>query len=58
MLDILRSLKVDDKKALFVIPEYNENLYLSIRNIPNVKGVLLSDINTYDIVNAECIGVD
>src|ERR1700744_4336339 len=49
---ILKSLKVDNKKTLFVIPEYNDNVYLSLRNIPGVNGSLLSDVNTYDIVNA------
>lgn len=49
---ILKSLNVADKKALFVLPEYNDNVYLSVRNMPNVQGTLLSDVNTYDIVNA------
>jgi len=53
--NIMGSINVADKKALFVAPEYNENVYLSIRNIPSVLGVLLSDINTYDIVNSEVI---
>jgi large subunit ribosomal protein L4 len=52
---ILKSLKVDDKKTLFVLPEYNDNVYLSLRNIPGVKGSLLSDVNTYDIVNASVL---
>jgi large subunit ribosomal protein L4 len=52
---ILNSLQVNNKKTLFVIPEYNENLYLSLRNIPGVKGSLLSDVNTYDIVNANVL---
>src|ERR1700757_3158826 len=39
---ILKSLKVDNKKPLFVIPEYNDNVYLSLRNIPGVNGSLLS----------------
>jgi len=49
---ILKSLKVDSKKPLFIIPEYNDNVYLSLRNLPNVTGSLLSDVNTYDIMNA------
>jgi len=53
--DILTKLKVSDKKALFVIPEYNDTLYLSLRNIPNAASTLLSDINTYDIVNADVL---
>jgi large subunit ribosomal protein L4 len=49
---ILKSLKVDSRKPLFIIPEYNDNVYLSLRNIPGVTGSLLSDVNTYDIMNA------
>lgn len=52
---ILKSLNVADKKALFVLPEYNDNVYLSVRNMPNVQGTLLSDVNTYDIVNANVL---
>jgi large subunit ribosomal protein L4 len=54
-VDILGKLKVAEKKSMFIIPEYNENLQLSMRNIPSVLGVLLSDINTYDIVNSEVL---
>jgi large subunit ribosomal protein L4 len=54
-VNILGSLKLADKKIMFISPECNENLDLSIRNIPYVLGVLLSDINTYDIVNSEVL---
>ena len=52
---ILKSLQVSDKKTLFVLPEYNDNVYMSLRNIPGVQGSLLSDVNTYDIVNASVV---
>lgn len=52
---VLSALNVSDKKALFVIPEYNDTVYLSARNIPSVMAVLLSDLNTYDLVNADVI---
>lgn len=54
-MDIMGSLKVADKKAMFIMPENNDNVQLSMRNIPSVLGVLLSDINTYDIVNSEVL---
>ena len=53
--DILGKLKVADKKSMFILPEYNENVQLSIRNVPSVLGVMLSDINTYDIVNSDVL---
>jgi large subunit ribosomal protein L4 len=54
-VDILGKLKVAGKKVMFVQPEYNDNLDMSMRNVPTVLGVMLSDINTYDIVNAEVL---
>ena len=54
-LSIVNSLNVSDKKALFVVAEYDETLYLSSRNIPNAATVLLSDVNTYEIVNADVL---
>ena len=52
---ILSSLNLGRKKALVVLPEYNSNLYLSLRNVPGVNGTLLSDMNTYDILNANVL---
>ncbi|MBM3922295.1 MAG: 50S ribosomal protein L4 [Sphingomonadales bacterium] len=54
-MEILGNLKVADKKTLFVSPEYNDNVERSLRNVPSVLGALLSDINTYDIVNSEVL---
>src|SRR5215210_3736054 len=54
-IGIMNTLNVSDKKTLFIVPEYNETTYLSCRNIPNAEAVLLSDVNTYDIVNAEVL---
>jgi large subunit ribosomal protein L4 len=52
----LQLIGVADKKVLFVLPaEFDENLYLSLRNLPKVEGTILTDINTYDIVNAEVL---
>jgi large subunit ribosomal protein L4 len=49
---ILNNLNLGRKKALVVIPEYNDNLYLSLRNVQGVNGTVISDMNTYDILNA------
>jgi large subunit ribosomal protein L4 len=55
MVGLIGGLKLLDKKALFVTPEYNDNLHLSLRNIPGKESSLLADVNTYDIVNAEVL---
>ncbi|MBS1666022.1 MAG: 50S ribosomal protein L4 [Bacteroidetes bacterium] len=52
---ILKTLEFANKKSLFVFPEYNDNVYLSLRNIPKVESALLADMNTYDIVNADVL---
>ncbi|MBP7558522.1 MAG: 50S ribosomal protein L4 [Chitinophagaceae bacterium] len=54
-VEILSNLKVADKKLMFIQPDFNENVQLSLRNVPSVLGVSLSDINTYDIVNSEVL---
>lgn len=52
-LDILNSLAFNGKKTLMVIPEADSNIVLSGRNIPKAKVALASDINTYDVLNAD-----
>ncbi|MBS1496557.1 MAG: 50S ribosomal protein L4 [Bacteroidetes bacterium] len=52
---ILKSLSIGRKKALFVIPEYDDNMYLSLRNVQGVNGTVISDMNTYDILNANVL---
>jgi len=55
VVEIMNSLNLADKKTLIVLPEYNDNLYLSTRNIPNITSSLLADINTYEIMNADVL---
>src|ERR1700712_3029921 len=42
--DIVKSLNLSGKKTLFITPEYDDNIYLSLRNIYSVQGTLLSDM--------------
>jgi len=55
IMNILNSLKVGDKKLMFILPEYNDNIYISSRNISSVLTMLMSDVNTYDLVNSEVL---
>lgn len=52
---VIKSLNITNKRTLFVLPDYNENVQLSFRNIPQVLGVLLADVNTYDIMNSDVL---
>ncbi len=54
-IEILNNLKISDKKTLLVLFESNKSVYLSSRNLGNVKVVNVSDLNTYDILNAKNI---
>jgi large subunit ribosomal protein L4 len=49
---ILSALKAADKKVLFVLPQNSENIYLSSRNLPEVKVISVDEINTYAIMNS------
>jgi large subunit ribosomal protein L4 len=53
--EVLKSVNLNGKKTLVVLPDYNDNVYLSLRNMPKVQGTLLADVNTYDIVNADVL---
>ena len=53
--EIMSNLNVANKKTLIILPEYNDNLYLSTRNIPNITSTLMADINTYEIMNADVL---
>ncbi len=52
---IIKSLNIGKNKALFVIPEYDDVMYKSLRNVPGIDGSVLSDMNTYDILNANLL---
>lgn len=54
-VSVLSNLNIAGKKALVVIPDYNDNLYLSLRNLPSVVGSLLADVNTYDLINSDVL---
>ena len=54
-LTILTNLKVSDKKTLLLTTDSNSNVYLSARNIPNAIVMNATDVNTYNILNANNI---
>ncbi|MBK7226596.1 MAG: 50S ribosomal protein L4 [Saprospiraceae bacterium] len=50
-VDIIKGLKLDGKKSIFVTPEYNSMVYLSGRNIPKTSIQVAKDLSTYEILN-------
>jgi len=46
-----------DEKILMVFSERNDNVYRSLRNVPNVRMIDATNLNIYDILHAEHIVV-
>ena len=49
---LLKSLSLDGKKTLVLIPERNDNVFLSSRNLEKTNVQIASLVNTYDIMNS------
>lgn len=49
---LVNALNVADEKTLLVLPDYNNNVYLSSRNLKKAKVIVASDLSTYDVLNA------
>jgi large subunit ribosomal protein L4 len=54
-LQINKNLKINEKKSLYILTEPNKTIYLSSRNLAGKKIVAISDLNTYDIMNASVL---
>jgi large subunit ribosomal protein L4 len=54
-VQINKNLKIDEKKSLYILTEPNKTIYLSSRNLAGKKVISISDINTYDIMNASVL---
>ena len=52
---VLKNLKVDNAKSLFVTSEKDKNTFLSSRNLPNAKVITANMLNTYDILDSNML---
>jgi large subunit ribosomal protein L4 len=52
---LTKSLQVADKKPLIILANANKNVYLSARNLPTAKVVLVSELSTYIVLNAKTL---
>lgn len=55
MVEVLKNLKVDDKKTLIVLPGADKAVYLSARNIERVQVMAASALNTYKVLDADVL---
>ena len=54
-VEIINNLKVDGKKALFVLPGANKNVYLSSRNLTGANVITVSELNTYKVLDNKAL---
>ncbi|MCL2415169.1 MAG: 50S ribosomal protein L4 [Bacteroidales bacterium] len=52
MVEVMTNLNIFEKKSLLILKNQNIFVSLSTRNLPQIKVVNVSDLNTYDIMNA------
>lgn len=52
-ISIIDNLNLSAQKTLFIFDDINKNVYLSSRNIQRVQVMAVSQLNTYDILNAK-----
>ncbi|HLX58176.1 MAG TPA: 50S ribosomal protein L4 [Ktedonobacteraceae bacterium] len=55
MLALLDRLPVEGKRVLMMLPQRDENIVLSTRNIPNAKVQHVSSINVVELLKHDCI---
>ncbi|MCJ7447436.1 MAG: 50S ribosomal protein L4 [Bacteroidales bacterium] len=55
MIKMGDNLNIANKKLLFVLPEQNNNIYLSSRNVQGVEVVTANELNTYEIMKASTL---
>ena len=53
MTTLLKNMKVEDKKVLFVVDQFEENVILASRNLQNVALISSEEVNVLDIVNSD-----
>ena len=54
-LKIAKNFKVEEKKTLLVMNGLDNNLLLSVRNVPNAMMMQAADLNAYSVLNTDAI---
>ncbi len=57
MINVAKNLKIEGKKQLFVLPESNNNVILSARNLQKTFVTNAANLNTYGVMNADVLVV-
>ncbi len=54
-MEMAKNFKLADKKVLVVMPEKDDNVLLSVRNVPNALLQRAMDLNAYTVLNNDAI---
>lgn len=54
-MNLAKSFKLEDKKVLLVLAEPNNNVLLSVRNVPNALMTQAKDLNAFTVLNNDAI---
>lgn len=54
-MEMAKNFKLADKKVLVVLPEKDDNVLLSVRNVPNALLQRAMDLNAYTVLNTDAI---
>ena len=55
IINLGNNLNITNKKSVFVLPEQNNNIYLSTRNVYGVEVVIADELSTYRIMKASTL---
>ena len=57
VINIVKNLKIADRKILFVLPKAQNNVYLSTRNLQKTQVTTAMQVNAYSILHADVLVV-
>ncbi len=55
IVNILRALKAENKRTLFILSESNKSFYLSSRNLNTKKVITINELNSFDLLNSSLL---
>ena len=58
MVTLLKSLKLENEKTLFIVKEYDENVLLAARNLKNVYMETVSEVSVLDLMSAKKVVIE
>jgi len=56
--NVLKTLKIDNKKVSFLSTKKDLNFYLSCRNLKNINTYKVEDVSIYELINSNTLVID